>query len=38
VAKEGSVVRGLLVGSVVELNCVGVGLGVYRERMRGKKQ
>jgi hypothetical protein len=35
--RKGLVVGRLLVGSVVVLHCVGVGVGVYRER-RGKKQ
>ena len=35
---EGLVVGRLLVWSVVVLSCVGGGLGVYRERRRGKKQ
>jgi hypothetical protein len=32
------VVSRLFVGGVVEINCGVVGVGVYRERRRGKKQ
>ena len=36
--EEGLIDSRLLVGGVVELCSSGVGLSVYRERRRGKKQ
>jgi hypothetical protein len=35
--QERGIVNGLLVGSVVVLGCSVVGLGVYRERRRGRE-
>jgi hypothetical protein len=35
--REGLIVSRLLVWSVVELCCDGVGLGVYRERKEGEE-